>query len=323
MKKYNFKEDGVTQGLLLMWMQCRKKTELFLQGYSPKEVTSESLNYGEICHAILEVVYKKVMKGKLTKPPSKFALKKIITLVERDWYENHSRPSRNLIEMVEKALAMSESVLSSYFKYWSKDDFSSARWRLVEKEFKVPYLCTTKKGKGIFTFLRGKIDGAVARKSLRLFETKTKSRINEINLLDTLWYNFQVRFYVRILAQLLKEEVTGCVYNVIRKTSLVQKANETLSNYIARVNTDLIKRPDFYFIRYELSINKTDKLDFEFQLQDIIREFYMWWKGILGTYQNTNQCTNEYGRCWAIPVCSYNEYSDFIQRDKIFVELGG
>lgn len=315
-KFYDIEKHGVTQGLLVKFMTCRKMTRLFLEGWSSKEVYSDGLNFGSIFHGMLEKIYVDVKSKKLTSVPSSKQLKKYSKMVEIQWYKENPKPSRGLIQMIENSFAVAEKTLPLYLDYWKKDDFKKYRWKAVEKEF-----CHVVKVGKYRIPVRGKRDGDLFKSGYLLFETKTKSMINEVNLLDTLWYEFQNSVYMWAMMKEYGKYPRGCIYNIIRRSCLRQGKSETLKAYADRISEDILKRPDFYFIRYKLEILKSDMKKFEIEFQSLLHDFVNWYTGDSIDYKNTANCITKYGRCWAVPICSEDNYVRFAKRKTVFREL--
>jgi hypothetical protein len=313
---YDIERDGITQGLLTIWRTCRESARLFLQGYSQKNNNSMGTTFGTIGHGINEKVYGAMQKGKLTDIPSAGLIKKYTKEVEKIWQEENPRASKEAIEQKEFALLLAETVMPLYFEYWHKD-IKKMNWIGVEQEFDIPY--TLKDGRK--TRLRGKMDGVYKNNGVWLFETKCKSKISEGTLVDVLPLDFQNNFYLSAINKLLNVQPKGIKYNIIRRTLMEPKKNETLPNFAKRVVLDIKKRPEFYFIRFELATDSSDLKKFNKELENQIKEFYDWHQGILSHYPNPSQCETKYGRCWALGICAGNNLHQYEKRKKVFREL--
>jgi len=158
-------------------------------------------------------------------------------------------------------------------------------------------------------------------KSLWLFENKFKGRIEAGNLMNQLPLDLQVHIYLYALAKETGRKPKGVLYNIIRRPQLKQKKNEPLSDFIARIGEDVKKRPEFYFIRFEVGIMSREMKDFESDLEAMIHDYVMWYRGKRGTYKNGAHCLQPYP-CRYLPICSQNDMSGYWQRTKVFPELG-
>jgi len=208
-----------------------------------------------------------------------------------------------------------------YFKHWYKD-ITELRWERVESEFRIP-LVIERPGRRYETFLRGKMDGAFRdiKNRRALFETKTKSRMDEGNLVDILPFELQINTYVSALWHLDGKAPRKVLYNVIRRPGLRQKNGEELAEFIDRIRADIQLRPDWYFVRMEMRIDEAEIERFKLELGDLIGDFLDWWHGRVGHYRNSGYCENKYGTCWALSICSRGDYGAVFKRDKVFREL--
>ena len=320
-KFYDPAVDGVTFSLLSTFLDCREKTRFHLLGITPKSA-SMALTFGSIVHKIDEWVRDDIRTGKLTKPPDDKAIKKLVKRVEAVWHKDNPRAAGKELEYLELSLLLAEGVLPQYFKYWYKD-FSELKWEKVEGEFKVPFKVTDKKGKTHKTFLRGKIDGSfrMGKGGPWLFETKTKSRVDEEILADILPFEMQANIYLSVLRQIDKEQPSGLLYNIIRRPSLRQRKSESIAAFAKRVSEDVATRPDWYFVRMEMAIGPEEIDRFEMQLEDLIADFLLWWAGETGHYKNTGHCQNKFGLCPFVGICLRDDKTNYFTRETVFREL--
>lgn len=315
-KFYDPSRDGITQSLLISWMTCRYKAKWSLEGWSSTKI-STPLTYGTIIHGVLERVYGLIKDKKLKIPPDKILIKKLTHQVEELWLEENPGAGSKAREELDFCLLVAEATLPEYFNFWKLEDFKKIQWRQLEQTFKIPY--TAKDGRK--TFLRGKKDGVIGSDVLRLFETKTKSQINTNDLLDTLGFEFQVHLYLWAIKRTYKKVPQGVKYNIIRRTGLQQKVNESKKEYAIRVIEDIKKRPSHYFMRLDIKITKQEMDNFEKELEEIIVDFLNWWEGKTGTYHNTSACIGKHGRCQWLPLCSKKDFGQFKKRKVVFKEL--
>ena len=316
-KFYDYKRDGITQGLLAKFMNCREETKLFLQGWSTKGAQSGALIYGTIVHTILEKVYVDISKGKTKSPITSVALEGYGKIVKKLWYDENRSANNDARQLFETSLVIALSTLPHYFRKWWRDDTARIKWVKLEQEFRIPYKTKT----GYTTSLRGKIDGVFNSPGLRLFETKTSSVVNEGNLIDTIGFGLQVNFYLYVLKKLYGKTPAGVLYNVIRKPSSDIRSKESLKDYGERIAEDIQNRPDFYFIRYEVTITPSEQKEFEVQLESMISDFINWCEGRVPNYRNTGQCITKYGRCPYLNICSSQMFNMYEKRKTVFREL--
>lgn len=319
-KFYDMERDGVTQSMLSMWLTCRMKARLYIQGWDPK-YTSPSLIYGSIGHSALELAYLDIKAKKLSGPPSVALTRKYITETERRWMLENPKPNKESQQYLETSLALIDKTVPQYFEYW-KDDFKKKEWVSLEEKFVTELKVPDGEGGFVVIPVRGKKDGVfLSNKGLWLFETKFKSMINEDDIVETLAFETQVMLYLWSLWTEKKELPRGVLYNIVRRTSLRQGVNESLIKFAQRVAEDMKSRPDFYFIRMESAIIQDDLEMFKKELVKIVGDMYAWWKGIAPHYRNTYSCVGKYGRCSYLPVCGREDYSGLIKRKTMFKEL--
>jgi hypothetical protein len=275
-----------------------------------------ALTYGSIVHAALDMAYSDIRAGKLRTIPTEEQVKTYLKKVEKLWETENPKADVKALEQKETSLMLAEITLPPYFEFWRKD-LKEMQWQALEEEFKIPYASTHGN-----TFLKGKIDGVFTTKGekLWLLETKTKSIIREDLMIDTLPIDHQNLFYLSATWEKGGKVPSGCLYNVIRRIGLEQKKTETLGQYKERCKEDIAKRPEFYFLRLEISVGKDEMLDYRKQLMEQVNEFLMWWKGELGTYRNTSQCETKYGACPYLGKCT-GCHNNYVKRDVVFREL--
>ena len=315
--KYSVETDGITQSLLGTFLQCRQKSKWSIEGWTSK-YASMGLTYGTIGHAVLERAYTDIQSRKLKEMPSKQQVLKYVAQVEAIWKKENPRADAKSLEFLELSCLIAEATLPLYFEYWVKD-LKEMKWIALEHEFKIPYITRN----GLKTVLRGKMDGVFCNpKKIWLFESKFKSRIDEEDLIDTLSFDFQVLFYLYVLKVLRKIEPAGFLYNIVRRVNLKQGAKESIPEFAKRCVDDITNRPEFYFIRREVSIGKEEMVVFEKELDGLITDFISWATGKANHYKNTNSCIDKYGRCGYLNLCANLGTGSYVKRETMFRELG-
>jgi hypothetical protein len=310
MEKYDLKKHGVTQGLLTTFMRCRMEAANWMQGFEPLRMT-QGLQFGTIFHAILERIYG--LGAKL--PPSNLDVLSAVKMAEKVYLkERGGRVGADEHNLLEANMSMIEAVAPGYFKYHKKD-FGRIKWAELEQKFVVPSPVP-----GVN--LTGRIDGAYwLGKELWLRENKTKSRIEEDVLSDTLTFDFQNSFYIYALMKKYKTWPKGILYDITRRPGEKLGKSESLVSYKRRIESRVLAEPEHYFLRYEISIPKYEHERFVGELQAIIKEFVAWVEGELPTYRNTSSCIQRFGPCRFLPICGNGDFSLFRKRDELFPEL--
>jgi hypothetical protein len=171
------------------------------------------------------------------------------------------------------------------------------------------------------------MDGSFRKESVArpwLFETKSKAYLGEKGegeLADILPHELQSNIYLIFLWHLGKVLPKGLLYNIIRRPGLRQKKSESIVKFARRVAEDIRKRPEYYFIRIQMSVEKKDLERNELELHDMVGDFLLWWNGLAGHYRNSDACQNKYGACPMLPICARGDYSGFYKRKTVFREL--
>ncbi len=300
-KQYNL-NDGVTQSILTAWDTCPVLAKNILEGWmSP--TPNEALFFGSLFHNLLEDHYTKC------KPDE------IINL--DNFLKEQQKKAKGIKgEIIEKSFAMAEALYEPYVQFWDKAD-STKNWQALEPVFDVEGPLTDLR-------LRGRIDGVFKTKTgdLWLLETKTKSRVDEAGLMEQLNLDFQNLFYINAAEIIFKQPIKGVLYNVIRKPQLRQKNGEDLSSFARRMEEDVVKRPEFYFIRYEISYTRRAVKEFKEELTCMLEEFIYWLSALPRNPARKRRvsCTARWN-CEFLSACSQNSMAGYIQKRKLFSEL--
>src|SRR3990167_775279 len=298
---YDPQRDGVTFTLLTTFKQCREKARLVLNGWTSRG-SSLGLVFGGLAHGVNQLIYEDVKAGRLTELPSEKYIRKACQKVEERWKEENPRADAESLKYLEFSMILLEATMPTYFRYWKKD--FKLLWERVETEFKIPVTVDHPTGgKAMETFIRGKIDGSFGRKSKArpwLFETKTKSRLGEhgeSNLAEILPHELQINIYLLYLWWVGQKLPEGVLYNIIRRPGMKQKKTESILAYAKRVANDVQRRPEYYFVRMQMTVSKKDLEKQEMELRDLVADFLLWWSGLAGHYKNSDACENKYGTC--------------------------
>lgn len=301
-KPYDPRVNGVSQSMLTTFMSCRQKAKLKLEGWRYIR-PGAALILGTMAHEVIAQAFET-----LNAPPSqewiKKALRHAVAKVEE---EHNNRLSAEAVQKMEKSAAVLTVLLPLYFQYWKKD-FGSKDWIKVESKFKVQIPGMPFPVMGYYDRVR-RIQGKPW-----LFETKTKGKIEEDFLTEMLHFDFQNGLYLQSLMQELGEIPRGVVYDVLRNPGLKEKEGEAFEEYLKRVEKDVKKRPQHYFIRFEVAIDKKEIAEFTSELIKVGNEFELWMNGKLPTYKNTTACRTSYGACDMLPICARQDYSNFARR---------
>jgi hypothetical protein len=331
-KTYNPERDGVSFSTLQKFKNCRELARLHLKGWRPRS-TSMGQVFGTIMHSLLQKVLEDVRAGKLKKAPSTDYVVKHVAVIEKQWRSENPKADAETLERLEVTCAIAEGVLPMYFRFWHKD--FKLRWNKPEHEFLHPYAVEYPRGHHLYgskkkmkTFLRGKIDASFHEGSAKrpwLFESKSKSRIGESgesNLTDILPHEMQVGIYLLILQIIYKGKVpAGLLYNIVRRPTVKPKKGEDMQTFAQRIIRDVQKRPEYYFLRLRMTVDSQDLFRRKQELDDVVSDFLLWWKGESGHYKNSDYCENKYGTCMFLPMCGHGDRSRFYQKQEILTEM--
>lgn len=309
-ERYNVDQDGVNASLLGRWINCREYARLYLLGWTPKRISAGRI-FGVIVHGVLENIYSDIQSGELETLPTRKRVLKEIATHEKKWKRSNPRADAETLQNLEMNLLLAEAVMPIYFKFWH-EDISRMDWQSLEHTFRVPIADTHLQGRmdGNFHPMRG-------RKVMWLFETKTKSRLGEsgeTNLVDILPHELQTNLYLGAMTVLYKEIPGGLLLNIIRRPNFKGKKGESPEQLAHRIANDVAKRPDYYFVRLRMSIDKHDLARVRAEHQALVHDFTAWAKGKGHHYRNSDHCENKYGTCEYLRVCARQDFSGLYQR---------
>lgn len=309
-ERYNIDQDGVNASLLGRWLDCREKARLHLLGWAPKRVSPGRI-FGTVVHGVLDRIYSDIQSGELDTIPTSKHVRREIALEEKKFRKINPRADAETLQVLEMNCLLAEAILPVYFKFWH-NDLAKMDWVSLEHKFKVPI---------VETHLIGKMDGNFkpmkGKKVIWLFETKNKSRLGEAgetNLVDIMPFELQTNLYLNAMVTMYDETPGGLVMNIIRRPGFKGKKGETIEQLAGRIATDVKKRPDYYFMRLRMIVDKTDLRRTRREHEAMVRDFIKWAKGDAGHYRNSDHCENKYGTCEFLGACSRGDYTRLYQR---------
>ena len=315
---WNLEKDGVTQSMLHNFLACKEKFRLsYVEGWKPSKLGSQPMEFGTCIHDILDMIY---TASKEVSPEDfleclDVVIKNACDIYESEKHEDLTTDGNDWKTLAEN-VSIAEVLLPEYFKFWNKDWFL-VNWVALEEVFDVPIEVD---GKTIR--IRGKLDGVQKiGKKLWLFETKTKGRIDEAAIADKLSIDLQVNLYLWAIWKVYGAFPAGVVYNLIRRPMLRQKVNETLGEFASRIKKDVKERPDFYFIRTQGAVAKTEILEWEQkEFIPILKELIRWNDGH-GHFKNVSYCFTAFAPCQFLRICGQNSYASYNRKNVLFEEL--
>lgn len=313
---YSLPEHGVTQGLLGMFIDCRVRCRWWLDMWE-QPGSRLPLLFGTAGHEVLEGIYRYYAQNKrprkldaLGEEVRQLAVSLVGTWSER---ERAVMADQGLLEDLEYIEWVLPSLMQEYAKFYATD-FTRLKWVGLEQEFANDF-------DGYL--LRGKRDGVFRVKSaLWVLETKFKGQIRTAELNDTLAFDFQNLFYLlNTELEMVGKRMGGVLYNIVRRPQLRQGKDEDWGAFCQRVADDAAKRPEFYFVRFELAYPKKVIRAFRDDLAIKLQDFEAWLNGRLPTYKNEAACTTVYGRCNYLQACAQGTPAGYVERERIFPEL--
>jgi hypothetical protein len=311
-------EEGVTQSAIGKFLQCPEQFSLeYIEGVTTTRFQIP-LEFGSIWHLCLEHQF----DGDATKTCER---------ITREYREkkvpNLKVPADR--EALDIALTQIRTIFPIYCDYWSKKD-REITWVKREEKFRFPH--TLPSGKTID--LRGMRDGVFRNKNgtLGLFETKTKSNIDETAIADTIRSDMQTLLYCYSLQRDYGEDPSNIIYNVVRRPGLKFRKDDTLPLYAERLAAEVNKKPDYYFIRWNIDVLPSDISRFvETTLNPVLERFLHWWGSVsldpFNRFQspyhflNCNELYGKYGRASTYEYIVRGRKGSYMQRSCPFPEL--
>lgn len=254
--------DGVTQGFIETFLTCRHHAFMkYVLGWKPRDMGT-AIEFGLAFHDMADLIVTKRIKPALAKEK----------YVKHRMAQMPTDPAS-----VEACACQALAVIQPYFAWWAEHD-KKYTFLSREEEFCVPYNV-----KYDYQYnLRGKFDGVIEIKDgkkihLGLYECKTKGRIDEQGIEETLQFDVQTLLYLLAIRLKYGRTPTRLIYDVIRQPQLRQGKEETLQNYCSRISHDVENRPEEYFYRWNETITTetVDKWCREF-LDKVIHQINLW-----------------------------------------------
>lgn len=317
-ERYDPERDGVSPTILSVWKMCREKARLRLLGWTARRGTASQV-FGTVVHAVLERVYGAIQSGKIGTIPSPKIVKQVCATVEQMWRRDNPKADATTLQDMEMVMLLTEAIMPIYFTFWHRD-LTKMDWFHLEQ-----YIGNEAVNRAFgrhASHLRGKMDGAFritgTSKRLWLFETKTKSRLGEqgeSNLIDILPQECQTTLYLGALQDANRGEVpAGVLLNIIRRPNFQLKKGESMKAFTARLVTDIQKRPDYYFIRIRMEVDRAELVTQRSRTDAMFTDFLNWYHGEAPHYHNSDACENKYGTCEFLRICARKDFTGMYQR---------
>jgi hypothetical protein len=324
---------GITQSAINNFLVCRERFRLkMVEGMQPPERFSAPLDFGSMWHICEEIEnYEQPLKEYAQRLCLKFPLQQ---------------------EEIHKWWQVVKLLHPIYKEYWAKHQTKEKVEPLMrEQTFNVPYELPS----GRVVYLRGKFDGVDLAgtgkdRGIYLFETKTKSDIEESKIVRTLKLDLQTMLYLIALAKdketrwgLLgaNEDATnnccslpikGVRYNCIRRPlsggkgtirphqATKTKPAESNAEYFARLKGVILEDVDTYFLRLKVEVFPSDVERFKrISLNPILEQMCGWYEHVCqdDLWDNANHIH------YVSPFGLYNPLTEMNQTDMDELILNG
>ncbi len=335
---------GVTQSLISSFLCCRERFRLkMIEGLQPPERFSAPLHFGDLWHVAEENIenWEEPLKAKAQKFCLKFPLQQ---------------------DEVHKYWQVIKCLFPIYIDYWSKHQTKEKVEPLMrEQVFNVPYELPS----GRIVYLKGKFDGVDLAgngkdRGIYLFETKTKSDIDEAKISRQLKFDIQTCLYLCAMNEYdfaailepkgikisLPNPIKGVRYNCIRRPLSGGKGNirphqatskkpaETQIEYFNRLREVILEDVDSYFLRLKVEVFPSDIERFKKMcLNPILEQMCDWYEFVVGgdPFVESDNCSTRvpgdppapYGIHYVTPFNIYNPLIEVGQTDMDELVLNG
>lgn len=303
--KYSLQIDGITQGLIMCYLKCRREFLLRLNEWGPQDEKPTFAN-GAITHDTLDKVYTFYQLHK--KLPKVSVIRKWVMLYDQ---KNPTWLPKATLEEKRRIKEVCFVMVTEYIRFYKKD---FGTWDLIGAEdiFDIKFHDYRLRGK---KDLRYRLHG-----SKFIMETKTMARIDEGELVDKIAFDFQSSFYT--FAEELEdpEPVVGVLYNIVRNPGHKPGKDESLLKYCGRLRREVRKDPGHFFKRFHIMYSKLDKLEFKKELLYKLQEIEMYLNRELQTYKNEKNCVTRF-QCTFLRACASGVLLGYAQKYPLFKEL--
>jgi RecB family exonuclease len=320
---WDIERDGLTAGFLENLL-CPERLRLrYVEGLESSRFKGAQ-HFGNVIHAALETGYTAFRDSK-DPGAAVFASGACIDADEaiaRARFREAGELTAIEAEL-EELYGTAGVVLRHYWEAWHEEDFGGGReWVSLEEVFRIPFTFQSDACGEVTIPLRGKIDGKYRAKNRRLWvkDTKTKGQIEVENIAQRLSMDLQTLLYSWATWRINGEMPAGVLYNVMRRPQLRRGKSETMQAFIQRVDSDVQKRPEFYFIRFEAPLPAEDLRRFEKELTSLVRLAYAWSRGSYH-FRYSPACENKWGPCEFLHLCGSGDMGRLRKREAPYPEL--
>lgn len=263
---------GITQSGLERYLVCPEQFALsYVEGVTSAKLKT-AIEFGSLFHLCSEFVGKEL--------PDLVA-KRCCDAYKKTRLKTLPRDPKSRAEL-EELIGKVRIMFPLHCRYWEKYE-RKRRWIAHESQFSVPYTFTDHDGAPYTINLVGKIDKLFrnSKNRLGIHEKKTKSEVNSGEISDGLRADFQTLFYATAVSIKTGEVPLEIDYDVIRRPQQYIGKKDTLQTLLARIESDVNKRPTHYFARFLVTIAPDTIPNFrKYTLDPALRDLVRWWRSI-------------------------------------------
>jgi hypothetical protein len=329
---WKFWKDGVTSSFFEKFVQCKEQTKLhYVDGWSGRNIPI-GIEFGSCCHWVLEQAYQRRdhVAVLLEHPVDRLGqqVKEWVSQYEKYWRQEVRVPSSAQLSTQELIYGLAEVIIPEYVKCYAGDftgeyaqglNVYPKEWLSLEEVFMVPYVYPD----GKTVPVRGRCDGIFKDKNsgIWVFDTKCRSVIQEDILVKEMPFDPQFMLYSWVGKQRYKTTPKGIVQNIIRRPQQRLSGYTSLKSMLERVRDEVRRRPQYYFIRIDLSFSPQEMTDWENRvLHPMMQEVREWWEG-KPYYYNGRALSSKYGPCELFAAITSGNFSMCYKREYAFSEL--
>lgn len=297
---------GVTSSLINRFLSCRERFRIYaIEGLAVDEGFNHRIEYGSMWHVAEEVF------AAANHAPD-FCRYETWRARPREYAAELCRRFPHQQEQVDHWYRVLCAQFPAYVAFWSgKKDPEYRKPLLQEYSFDVQYQLPSKR----WVRLRGKWDsvdltgsGKAAR--VVLMENKTKGDINEVALKRQLAFDCQTMTYLTALHEykdnafwqrankawrnlpanevrynVVRRPLSGGRHSIVRHKAKGEKPEETKEHYYERLAGLIAEEPEYFFMRWNVTVTDEDVRTFRRQFLDpILEQLCDWWEWVGGCY---------------------------------------
>lgn len=308
--RWRLREHGLSVSSVGRWLECREQFRLrYAEGWRSVR-TSAAIDFGELWHWLLGRQFQNRGREK--------RIERVLTHYDAVFKDNNPQCSDRRQQDLHLSLAKTAALWPTYQAKYGEED-AARSWVGVEKEFRIEYDCFPL---SYPVPIQGIFDGVFKERNKKglkeywLFETKTKGRIDEFEIEDTMHLDLQVQLYALCIRELYGCWPKGVVYNVIRNPASqpLKKKNEDLPAFQKRLAKEVAKDEDHYFKRWSMEFKPSQLESWEEnQWQPLLLDIFNWVNG--GPhYVNPKALVGKYGRCEMFGPITSGNFSDVYRK---------